>query len=80
MNTVGIIDADYWEGGNEGHIMIKLYNPMNLHSDPTGHLQAKNGEAIVQGIITTYYTCDEEEKVTEKRKGGMGSTDNKAKK
>ena len=80
MNTVGIIDADYWEGGNEGHIMIKLYNPMNLHSDPTGHLQAKNGEAIVQGIITTYYTCDDEENVTEKRKGGMGSTDSKAKK
>ena len=24
MNTVGIIDADYWEGNNEGHIMLKL--------------------------------------------------------
>lgn len=75
MNTVGIIDADYWESENEGHIMIKLYNPMNLHSDPTGHLQVKNGEAIVQGVITQYYTCDDEEEVKEKRKGGMGSTD-----
>ena len=77
MNTVGIIDADYWEGDNEGHIMIKLYNPMNLHSNPTGHLQVKNGEAIVQGVITEYHTCDDEEEIVEKRTGGMGSTDKK---
>lgn len=75
MNTVGIIDADYWEGDNEGHIMFKLYNPMNLHSNPTGHLRVNNGEAIVQGVITKYYTCDDEEEITEERKGGMGSTD-----
>lgn len=74
MNTVGIIDADYYNADNEGHIMIKLYNPMNLHSNPTGHLQIKSGEAIVQGIITQYYTCEEEHEVKEKRKGGMGST------
>lgn len=69
MNTVGIIDADYWEGNNEGHIMVKLYNPMN------SHLHIKDGEAIVQGVITEYYTCDDEEEVAEKRTGGMGSTD-----
>ena len=51
MNTVGIIDADYWEGKNEGHIMIKLYNPMNLHSDPTGNLQVKRWG----GNRTRYY-------------------------
>ena len=75
MNTVGIIDADYWEGNNEGHIMLKIYNPMNLHSNPTGHLQIKDGEAIVQGVITEYHTCDNEEEIVEKRTGGMGSTD-----
>ena len=75
MNTVGIIDADYWEGDNEGHIMIKIYNPMNLHSEPTGHLRVTSGEAIVQGVITKYYTCDDEEEIVEERKGGMGSTD-----
>ena len=75
MNTVGIIDADYWEGDNEGHIMIKLYNPMNLHSDPTGHLRVNNGEAIVQGVIAEYYICDDEEEIVEERKGGIGSTD-----
>ena len=69
MNTVGIIDADYWEGNNEGHIMLKLYNPMN------SHLQVKDGDAIVQGVITEYHTCDDEEEIMEKRTGGMGSTD-----
>ena len=71
MNTVGIIDADYWEGNNEGHIMLKLYNPMD------SHLHIKDGDAIVQGVITEYHTCDDEEKIVEKRTGGMGSTDKK---
>ena len=69
MNTVGIIDADYWEGNNEGHIMLKLYNPMN------SYMQVKDGDAIVQGVITEYHTCDDEEEIVEKRTGGMGSTD-----
>ena len=69
MNTVGIIDADYWEGNNEGHIMVKLYNPMN------SHLHIEDGDAIVQGVITEYHTCDDEEEIVEKRTGGMGSTD-----
>ena len=69
MNTVGIIDADYWEGNNEGHIMVKLHNPMD------SYMQVKDGEAIVQGVITEYHTCDDEEEIVEKRTGGMGSTD-----
>ena len=69
MNTVGIIDADYWEGNNEGHIMVKLYNPMNAS------FEVEDGEAIVQGVITEYHTCDDEEEIVEKRTGGMGSTD-----
>ena len=69
MNTVGIIDADYWEGNNEGHIMVKLHNPMNAY------MHIKDGEAIVQGVSTEYHTCDDEEEIVEKRTGGMGSTD-----
>ena len=69
MNTVGIIDADYWEGNNEGHIMLKLYNPTD------SPLHVKDGGAIVQGVITEYHTCDDEEEIVEKRTGGMGSTD-----
>ena len=71
MNTVGIIDADYWEGNNEGHIMVKLYNPMDAS------FEVKDGDAIVQGVITEYHTCDNEEEIVEKRTGGMGSTDKK---
>ena len=69
MNTVGIIDADYWEGNNEGHIMLKLYNPMG------SSLHVEGGSAIVQGVITEYHTCEDEEEIVEKRTGGMGSTD-----
>ena len=59
--------------------MIKLYNPMNLHSDPTGNLQVKGGEAIVQGIITEFHTCDDEDEITTERVGGMGSTNKQQK-
>ena len=69
MNTVGIIDADYWEGNNEGPIMVKLHNPMNAY------MHIKDGEAIVQGVITEYHTCDDEEEIVGKRTGGIGSTD-----
>ena len=49
--------------------MVKLYNPMD------SHLHIKDGDAIVQGVITEYHTCDDEEEIVEKRTGGMGSTD-----
>ena len=73
-NTVGIIDADYYNADNEGHIMIKMYNPLGLHTTPTGNIQIKANEAFAQGIITKFYTCDEDE-VEEERTGGFGSTD-----
>ena len=70
INNVGIVDADYYGNpDNEGHIMVKLHNPMN------SYMQIKDGEAIVQGVITEYHTCDDEEEIVEKRTGGMGSTD-----
>lgn len=75
MNTVGIIDADYYEADNEGHIMIKMCNPMGLHTNPRGNIEIKIGEAFAQGIISEFYTCDNEEKVETQRTGGMGSTD-----
>ena len=75
MNTVGIIDADYWMAENEGHIMLKFYNPLNLHTNPSAHIQFKDGEAIAQGIIMQYCTIDDEETITTERTGGFGSTD-----
>ena len=70
-NTVGIIDADYYNNeNNEGHIMIKIENC----GDDTIKLAA--GSAFAQGIIKEYFTVDDKP-VAEMRVGGMGSTDAK---
>ena len=66
-NTVGIIDSDYYNAENEGHIIIALVN--NGKSD----VELKAGERIVQGIFTKYYLALEEE-VTGVRTGGIGSS------
>lgn len=68
-NTVGIIDNDYFEADNEGHIMVKLScDPRNSEG-----VTIKPGDKFVQGIIREFFLAEEDE-VTEDRKGGMGST------
>lgn len=68
-NTVGIIDSDYYNAKNEGHIMIKLSN-LSLN-DKTVCL--KEHEAFVQGVFLVYgKTFDDD--VTVVRTGGFGST------
>ena len=66
-NTVGIIDSDYYNSDNEGHIFIKITN----EGDKT--LSVKAEEAFCQGIFEEYFLAVEEE-VTEERNGGFGST------
>ena len=66
-NTTGIIDADYYNALNEGHIIIALVNRGNKD------IIIKKGDRFVQGIFLKYYTAIEEE-VTDKRKGGFGSS------
>lgn len=68
-NTVGIIDSDYYNALNEGHIMIKVTN--NSLENKT--LELKKGDAFAQGIFMVYgITCDDE--TNEIRTGGFGST------
>ena len=67
-NNVGIIDADYANALNEGHIWIKLIN----HGDKT--LSINKGEAIAQGIFEKYLKADDDKPVKEERVGGIGST------
>lgn len=67
-NTVGIIDSDYFNAENEGHIFIKMTNL----GDKT--LTVEKGKAFAQGVflpfgITVDDSCDAE------RTGGFGSTD-----
>lgn len=68
-NTVGIIDSDYYDSDNEGHIFVKLTNDSN--EGKTVEIHA--GDGFMQGIFVEYgITLDDD--VTEARNGGFGST------
>lgn len=68
-NTVGIIDSDYYHSNNEGHIFLKLTNDTN----ESKIVKIEKGNGIAQGIFVEYgITYDD--KVSNIRNGGMGST------
>ena len=67
-NTVGVIDADYCDADNEGHILVCFENP----SDQRVNLKA--GTPFVQGIIVKY-EIPEGAGSDDIRTGGFGSTD-----
>lgn len=65
LNTVGVVDEDFYGSDNEGHIMVGLTvdKPLEL----------KAGQKIIQGIFLPYgITYGDMTK--EKRNGGFGST------
>ena len=69
-NTVVIIDSDYYNAENQGHIFIKL---TNCGDKP---LTVEKGKAFAQGIFTEFgITYDDEADGI--RTGGFGSTDKK---
>ena len=69
VNSVGIIDADYFENeNNDGEIFIRFMN----HG--TKRLVVKPGEALAQGIFQKYLLADSDTFDGEIRKGGIGST------
>lgn len=68
-NTVGIIDSDYAQSQNEGHIWIKLTN--DSRDGKTLHIIG--GEAFAQGLILSYGLTDDDTS-TGTRNGGFGST------
>lgn len=73
-NTIGIVDSDYYNSDNEGHIFIKITNDSNEGKTIT----IKQGEAFAQGIITQFFkTIDDETDGI--RNGGFGSTNEKSK-
>lgn len=68
-NTVGIIDSDYFESDNEGHIFAKLTNDTKEGKT----VLVQKGTAFMQGVFVPFgITIDDE--VLEKRNGGLGST------
>lgn len=66
-NTVGIIDADYYYSGNEGHIMIKFTNC----GEKTLSLEA--GKGFAQGIFLPFGITEDDD-ASAVRNGGFGST------
>ena len=68
-NTVGIIDSDYYNSDNEGHIFAKITN--DTKEGKIVEIQA--GTGFMQGIFMEYgITVDDD--VEEVRNGGFGST------
>lgn len=68
MNTVGIIDQDYYGNkDNEGHIIVALHSEYEF--------DLEKGMKFCQGIIQPFFKISEDEEVAIKRIGGTGSTD-----
>ena len=67
-NTVGVIDSDYAFAKNEGHIMVKLRNPL---SEP---VTIGRGDRFCQGVFLPSGPAEEDEDFAV-RVGGFGSTD-----
>ncbi len=68
-NTVGIIDSDYFNSDNEGHIFLKLTNDSNEGKT----VEVAAGTGLVQGIFLEYgITVDDDADGV--RNGGFGST------
>lgn len=64
-NSVGIIDKDYYDSSNEGHIMCKVCCSKDF--------TLEEGKALMQGIILPYFKIDDDNS-DEVRDGGFGST------
>ena len=68
-NTVGIIDSDYFNSDNEGHIFIKITNDTNEGKT----VRVDSGKGFAQGIFMPF-GITEDDNVDEIRNGGFGST------
>lgn len=68
-NTVGIIDSDYYDSDNEGHIFARITNDSN--EDKT--LEIGAGAGFIQGIFMEYGITEDDE-AEGVRNGGFGST------
>ncbi len=68
-NTVGVIDSDYYNSDNEGHIFIKITNDSNEGKV----VDVAEGGGFAQGIFMPYGITEDDD-VTDARNGGFGST------
>lgn len=68
-NTVGIVDSDYYNAANEGHIMAKVH--VGVESSIT---RLPEGKAFMQGVLLPF-AITSDDSATAERTGGFGSTD-----
>lgn len=68
-NTVGVIDSDYYDADNEGHVRVSLTRAINAGAP----LQVSKGDRFCQGIFISYLLTDHD-RPEGVRKGGFGST------
>lgn len=68
-NTVGVIDSDYYNSDNEGHIILKVSNDTNENKV----LQLEANKGICQGIFFEFGVTIDDDTI-EERNGGFGST------
>ena len=65
--SVSVIDSDYFDADNEGHIMVKLQN------NGTKSVRVNKGDGFVQGVFVPFGITLNDNTTTE-RTGGIGST------
>lgn len=66
-NTVGVVDADYFDALNEGHIFIRLHNAGDRP------LSVPAGEGFAQGVFLPFGITEDDD-AEGQRLGGFGST------
>jgi len=69
LNRVGIVDMDYCQADNEGHIMLLVDKKAALSEYEFGA-----GERIAQGVIMPFFTDSSDTIIGKSRVGGFGST------
>lgn len=67
-NTVGVVDSDYYNSSNEGHISVKIINGNNTP------LVIEKGMKLFQALLVPYGLAETEGEELKERDGGFGST------
>ena len=75
-NTVGIIDADYYNNpGNEGHIFLKITNDSKKWYRFGDDIEIEAGDYFAQGVFQPHGYSRNSIPRNAQRIGGLGSTD-----
>lgn len=67
-NTVGVIDGDYAQAANGGHILVRL------RGDGDRPVTLAAGDRFCQGVFVPFGLCEEDDRAAADRRGGLGST------